>query len=489
MTLRALTLFVLFSGFGFSVFAQVWTYDFPAARQSFENDFEICGVEEIDGNIFIAKTDSAYSGWVFKLNSMGQAMDSVLVDNWPNTNGFAMRKENPNLLECYSSRFFGSGTMLYIRKYDSALNFLSMDSTEVPLTEYLNFYLADKTSTGKVILLGYENAGLYPAAISLDPVSNQATSAVFKNSNLFPGFDYSYQVPMHLSIETGPPGTFTFTSRYYDRGYIFSDSLTEYNHLPFSNWNNPFSIVHQQSISQMNNVTAGWTFDSQGNTKLALGFSNKSGVYQSIHPINGFNSNLYEYNYAQVAFIDSSNILMGATVSTVGNSNVSTIPHRNEVFLVDAMGNITWRQVVNERLGLRIFGSFHTSDNCLMIYSRYYTGQSPRATRWHFQKINRWGQYVGLHEDGDVSSQINVFPNPSSGRFTMRRSDLERSHSLESTFEVLNSLGQVIHRGKLDSLNLETEIQLPVGTPQGTYFLKVVDGGSAEVVRFVVTSD
>jgi hypothetical protein len=89
---------------------------------------------------------------------------------------------------------------------------------------------------------------------------------------------------------------------------------------------------------------------------------------------------------------------------------------------------------------------------------------------------------VGV-DDNSLQSSLSVFPNPTSGRFTVSISNAEAT---DMTLELVNISGQVVYRTEVKAAYSYTD-EIDAGHfAKGVYYLKVNDGTTVKVEKIVV---
>jgi hypothetical protein len=90
---------------------------------------------------------------------------------------------------------------------------------------------------------------------------------------------------------------------------------------------------------------------------------------------------------------------------------------------------------------------------------------------------------TGLPEDPSAALNINVYPNPSDGRFNIEISGMENVMELF----IVDYKGQLLYQDKVESENGEYLKHLDISTyPKGIYFLKIVDDNVMRVEKIVI---
>ncbi len=84
---------------------------------------------------------------------------------------------------------------------------------------------------------------------------------------------------------------------------------------------------------------------------------------------------------------------------------------------------------------------------------------------------------VGINTPANFNEQINVYPNPSSGDFT-----IELSKNVTQV-KVINSIGEIIQNEKTDN---KTELDLKL-TESGIYFICAITNQSTFTKKIIVS--
>jgi hypothetical protein len=93
-----------------------------------------------------------------------------------------------------------------------------------------------------------------------------------------------------------------------------------------------------------------------------------------------------------------------------------------------------------------------------------------------------WESGSGV-EDGDLLSTLSVYPNPTSGRFTVSISNAEAT---DMTIEFVNISGQVVYRNEVKATYSYTDEIDASQFAKGVYYLKVNNGKEVKVEKVVV---
>ena len=135
------------------------------------------------------------------------------------------------------------------------------------------------------------------------------------------------------------------------------------------------------------------------------------------------------------------------------------------------MGNTLWETDGTDAGTKRIIDgiiNYPTVVNNTVLFSNWGTGSGYEL--WSFAPT-----VTGIAEPKAANTALTVYPNPSTGIFT-----INLSNSQNSTLQVFNLLGeQVLQQADLTEINLSTH-------PQGMYIVKVTEGAktySARIVR------
>ncbi|MFH1297388.1 MAG: T9SS type A sorting domain-containing protein [Bacteroidota bacterium] len=87
-----------------------------------------------------------------------------------------------------------------------------------------------------------------------------------------------------------------------------------------------------------------------------------------------------------------------------------------------------------------------------------------------------------VNEIRDISNTVNVFPNPSNGKFTLEvLGDKRQGASLA----IYNILGEIIYTAPIQKQQTLNEIDLSI-SPKGIYFVKIYDGEKIYTEKIVI---
>ncbi len=96
------------------------------------------------------------------------------------------------------------------------------------------------------------------------------------------------------------------------------------------------------------------------------------------------------------------------------------------------------------------------------------------------------GDYLEVNTPVDKINSLSLFPNPNSGNFTLSGTVNNANGTI--SYEVVNVLGQVIHKGTAVAKGgvIEHQVKLDKGIANGTYMLRVSGGNDQKVFHFVI---
>jgi len=82
---------------------------------------------------------------------------------------------------------------------------------------------------------------------------------------------------------------------------------------------------------------------------------------------------------------------------------------------------------------------------------------------------------LGIRPTAGAAGNVKLYPNPSSGRFTVSVSSATLSVGAKVSLDVINVLGQVVHHAELipSGANWQTQIDLDPGLAGGNYLLRM----------------
>lgn len=94
------------------------------------------------------------------------------------------------------------------------------------------------------------------------------------------------------------------------------------------------------------------------------------------------------------------------------------------------------------------------------------------------------GDYLGVNGLNGIGGNLALFPNPNNGTFTLRGT----LSSEGATYDVINVLGQVVHKGDVISKQgaVDQVIKLDRGLSAGTYMLRINSGTDNKIFHFII---
>ncbi len=91
-------------------------------------------------------------------------------------------------------------------------------------------------------------------------------------------------------------------------------------------------------------------------------------------------------------------------------------------------------------------------------------------------------QYVGIPEDAGAKDDIQIYPNPSDGRFTI---DFGKEHNFNSV-EVINQLGEVLYKETINSQTKSLTVGDGLKLAKGVYFIRLKDNANSIVRKVMI---
>jgi hypothetical protein len=131
------------------------------------------------------------------------------------------------------------------------------------------------------------------------------------------------------------------------------------------------------------------------------------------------------------------------------------------------MGVQTYSIAVNTTNNLYIVGTF--GNNILSLGTNILYNNGIAGTDDMF--IAKLDAFAGIEEIANEENNINVYPNPSDGAFTIRQ---PADGTLQPSIYIYNSLGKLVYKKEKAAQGYEV-INLSAYS-KGIYFIKVVDG-------------
>ncbi len=143
----------------------------------------------------------------------------------------------------------------------------------------------------------------------------------------------------------------------------------------------------------------------------------------------------------------------------MGNFNVQP-----ETFTLDFPGTGKWYE-------------FFSQDSVdLSNVNVNYTFKPGEYRLYTSKRIKKENVYVGINKDQNKDVEVEIWPNPNSGRFNI---GINSNYSTHSSVSIYNSLGVLILEKKLESLESGLniiEISIPSILPRGFYICKIQTG-------------
>ncbi len=88
-----------------------------------------------------------------------------------------------------------------------------------------------------------------------------------------------------------------------------------------------------------------------------------------------------------------------------------------------------------------------------------------------------FGSPASTSQELDNRVNIQIFPNPSSGKITIKTTNLLQR------VEIINNLGEVVHQTSVPNTSYEYDVS---NQPKGVYFIKVNDNNSFNINKIIV---
>jgi len=86
-------------------------------------------------------------------------------------------------------------------------------------------------------------------------------------------------------------------------------------------------------------------------------------------------------------------------------------------------------------------------------------------------------------DNSELMSSLNVYPNPTNGKFTVNISNVE---AMDMTLELVNISGQVVYRNEVKAAYSYNEDIDATTFAKGVYYLKVNNGKDVKVEKVVI---
>lgn len=139
------------------------------------------------------------------------------------------------------------------------------------------------------------------------------------------------------------------------------------------------------------------------------------------------------------------------------------------VLRLNSVGDTLWTKHFGGADHEHCYAVRQTSDSGYIVVGHTRSNNASRIEEILLVKLNSNGEFgpVGMDEVASNEKVVTVFPNPSNGLVTLNFSHF-REH--EAVFRITNALGQMIYSGKVDSVSLESVVDLKDNGP-GVYYI------------------
>lgn len=161
-------------------------------------------------------------------------------------------------------------------------------------------------------------------------------------------------------------------------------------------------------------------------------------------------------------------LLNGSQNPSLASSKTLLVDFRNTDFINDYVYKIKTNINLTASNGLSYIAIRYRNTNC--------------SSKWltvSFDNIAISGNTVGINELDISSDQVNIYPNPTTGKVI-----IDSKHSINS-IEIYNLLGENIYSNSKFNLQTSNEIDLS-NFPKGIYFVKIYDGTKTYKKKIVV---
>lgn len=191
------------------------------------------------------------------------------------------------------------------------------------------------------------------------------------------------------------------------------------------------------------------------------------------------------------------------TTLNVVQSYMSSYPHTVYMYLVDDYANTTCTSLDSwkDNNGLTAANSFSDAAISMADYGTigmpkivviaggahtvfYNANNTVNATDLQ-QALNNAVSVIGIDEKESLTSSMNIFPNPASGKASVRFSLVDDSNVTMEIFDMQGKSAQKISCGRLAPGEHQIEINTS-GMASGTYLLKAADGTRKSFSNLVV---
>jgi hypothetical protein len=306
--------------------------------------------------------------------------------------------------------------------------------------------------------------------------SGITTPGSYESSSLSNGYaTFLGKLSADTSVRINQPFTDTlfcagasFTLNYtvnnsFDAGNIFTAQLSDTS----GNFSNPITIGSVSAVSA-GTITCVLPGNAQG---------------------TGYRVRIYASNPADTSDDDRYNIQIDTSGSaSVSISSVPAVPvgGQSAIFTATVINGGTAPTYQWRKNGVNIpgatanpyTGTFSSGDKISVLVYSNRPCTSPDSATSNSDSVVA----LGVNNFSNESGNINVFPNPNEGSFTIKGPVKNGNYSIEMT----NVLGQIVYSSvvSIDNALLETQVKLAI--PAGVYSLQINDHSGQPIIKQVV---
>jgi hypothetical protein len=131
----------------------------------------------------------------------------------------------------------------------------------------------------------------------------------------------------------------------------------------------------------------------------------------------------------------------------------------------------------------------YTDDPCMNLFTQCQAGIAATAINGPLVSLLSSNvtapscKPLGITPEGDITTQIQLFPNPTSGYATIQ---LSLTKTSDITIEVINTLGQTIQQWQQRNVNVQLVKLNLSAQPNGLYFVKISDEKNIIVKKLMI---
>ena len=116
------------------------------------------------------------------------------------------------------------------------------------------------------------------------------------------------------------------------------------------------------------------------------------------------------------------------------------------------------------------------------VFSLATIGTDVFAGQWANSVYKNTNLLSAIHEENTGKFEVNIYPNPSNGVFTVTIP----SSSIKVNIEIYNTFGEIICLENNKSVNSGIKNKINLDAPSGIYLIKINDGESQFTGKIII---